>query len=94
MAPTQGEPADVASVIAETGAPSDAPADRLDVRSLGPPGPLKETLERLAELDNDTVLVQYNDRAPQHLYPKLEDRGYDSETVETDEATVTVIWSR
>ncbi|MBV0901887.1 DUF2249 domain-containing protein [Haloarcula salina] len=94
MAPTQGEPADVAPIIAETDAPADAPTDRLDVRSLGPPGPLKETLERLAELDGDTVLVQYNDRAPQHLYPKLEDRGYAYETLETDDATVTVIWSR
>jgi TusA-related sulfurtransferase len=78
--------------IAETDAPADTPTERLDVRSLGPPGPLKETLEHLAELDADTVLVQVNDRAPQHLYPKLEDRGYAYETVEQDEATVTVIW--
>jgi uncharacterized protein (DUF2249 family) len=78
--------------IAETDAPADAPTEGLDVRSLGPPGPLKETLERLAELDPETVLVQVNDRAPQHLYPKLEDRGYVYETVEQGEATVTVIW--
>ncbi|MBX0324638.1 DUF2249 domain-containing protein [Halomicroarcula sp. F13] len=80
------------AVVAQTDAPADAPTERLDVRELGPPKPLAETLERLPELDDDTVLVQYNDRAPQHLYPKLDDRGYDYETVDTDDATVTVIW--
>ncbi|WP_276273894.1 DUF2249 domain-containing protein [Haloarcula litorea] len=78
--------------LPETNAPTDAPTERLDVRSLGPPKPLTETLETLATLDDDAVLVQYNDRAPQHLYPKLDDRGYAYETVETDDVTVTVIW--
>lgn len=82
------------AVLTQTDAPADAPTERLDVRELGPPKPLAETLELLPTLDDDTVLVQYNDRAPQHLYPKLEDRGYDYETVDTDEATVTVIWNR
>ncbi|AJF27358.1 DUF2249 domain-containing protein [Haloarcula sp. KBTZ06] len=84
----------IAALISETGAPGDAPTERLDVQSLGPPKPLKQTLERLADLDDDIVLVQFNDRAPQHLYPKLEDRGYEYESVETDDATVTVIWHR
>jgi len=79
-------------VLAETDAPTDAPVERLDVRSLGPPKPLASTLETLAELDDDVVLLQDNDRAPQHLYPKLDDRGYAYETVETEDATVTVIW--
>jgi len=82
-----------ASLLAETGASTDAPTERLDVRELGPPEPLRQTLETLTELDDETVLVQENDRAPQHLYPKLDDRGYDYETVETDDATVTVIWT-
>jgi uncharacterized protein (DUF2249 family) len=64
----------------------------LDVRELPPPQPLQTTLERLSELDDDTVLVQLNDRAPQHLYPKLDDRGYAYETVESDGAVVTAIW--
>jgi len=42
---------------------------------------------------NEAVLIQYNDRAPQHLYPKLSDRGYEYETIETENAVVTVIWS-
>ena len=83
-----------AALISETDAPTDAPTERLDVQSLGPPKPLKLTLERLAELDADTVLVQCNDRAPQHLYPKLKDRGYDFESIEAGDATVTVIWRR
>jgi hypothetical protein len=80
------------TVVERTAAPTDAAVETLDVRDLGPPAPLKNTLERLVFLDDDTVLVQYNDRAPQHLYPKLDDRGYDYETVEGDDATVTVIW--
>jgi uncharacterized protein (DUF2249 family) len=94
MAPNHQSTEQVAALIAETGAPAGAPTERLDVRSLGPPKPLKQTLERLADLGDDTVLVQINDRAPQHLYPKLEDRGYDFESIETDGATVTVIWRR
>jgi TusA-related sulfurtransferase len=78
--------------LSETGAPTDRPRETLDARDLPPPQPLQETLERLADLDDSAVLVQLNDRAPQHLYPKLADRGYEYETVETDDATVTVIW--
>lgn len=72
--------------------PPDAPTERLEVSDLGPPGPLKETLETLAELDDDTVLIQLNDRVPQHLYPRLTDRGYEFGTVERDDATITAIW--
>lgn len=75
-----------------TDVPADRPTTTLDVRTLGPPGPLKETLETLADLDEEIVLVQLNDRAPQHLYPKLADRGYEWVTVETPDATVTAIW--
>jgi len=77
--------------LAATDAPTDRPRETIDVRELPPPEPLRRTLERLSEL-GDAVLVQRNDRAPQHLYPKLSDRGYEYETVETDEAVVTVIW--
>lgn len=77
--------------LADTDAPTDRPREVLDVRELPPPEPLKGTLERLAELDDGTVLVQENDRAPQHLYPKLSDRGYRYETV-GEEPVVTAIW--
>lgn len=77
--------------IEATAAPSGQPIEGLDVRELGPPEPLKQTLETLVEMD-EGVLVQYNDRVPQLLYPKLDDRGYECETIESDDAVVTTIW--
>ncbi|SEH46015.1 Uncharacterized conserved protein [Halopenitus malekzadehii] len=73
-------------VLSTTDAPTDRPVETLDARDLPPPRPLKDTLERLVAIDDDVVLVQYNDRAPQHLYPKLEDRGYRYETIDAAEA--------
>ncbi|WP_226482983.1 DUF2249 domain-containing protein [Natrinema amylolyticum] len=81
------------TVADRTDAPNDRPRETLDVRSLGPPNPLQQTLERLVELPDETVLVQRNDRAPQFLYPKLEDRGYRYETTELEDEVVTVIWN-
>lgn len=78
--------------VERTDAPADRPREVLDVRSLGPPKPLTETLETLADLDDRTVLVQANDRAPQHLYPKLADRGYEYETVGDEGVTLTAVW--
>jgi uncharacterized protein (DUF2249 family) len=83
---------DPTEAIERTDAPAGRPTERLDVREMGPPKPLTETLETLAESDEEEVLVQVNDRAPQHLYPKLDDRGYAYETVETEETVVTAIW--
>lgn len=80
------------SFVSETAAPANRPTKTLDARALPPPQPLRNTLEQLAELSDDTVVVQLNDRAPQHLYPKLEDRGYAYETIETEDGVVTVIW--
>lgn len=80
------------SFVSETAAPANRPTKTLDARELPPPQPLRTTLEQLAELSEDTILVQLNDRAPQHLYPKLDDRGYEYETIETDDGIVTVIW--
>jgi len=79
--------------LSETAVPLDRERELLDVREMGPPDPLVETLETLPELADDVVLVQVNDRAPQHLYPKLDDRGYEYATVEADEAVVTGIWT-
>ncbi|WP_226483297.1 DUF2249 domain-containing protein [Natrinema amylolyticum] len=80
------------SVVDRIDAPTDRPQETMDVRSLGPPEPLKDTLETLAELPPETVLAQRNDRVPQFLFPKLDDRGYVYETVERNEDVVTVIW--
>ncbi|MFC3476746.1 DUF2249 domain-containing protein [Halobacterium litoreum] len=82
---------DVEDALAATDAPTDRPRERLDVRELGPPEPLVETLETLSEL-GDAVLVQVNDRAPQHLYPKLRERGYEFESADCGDCVVTAIW--
>lgn len=79
-------------LLAVTDAPTDRSMAVLDVRELPPPQPLTATLERLADLDDETVLLQLNDRAPQHLYPKLSDRGFTYSTETADDATVTAIW--
>jgi uncharacterized protein (DUF2249 family) len=68
---------------------ADAPVRELDVASMASPAPLVETLE---SLDDGTVLVQHNDRAPQHLYSKLEDRGSEYRTVDAEDGVVTAIW--
>ena len=84
---------EIADVVAATDAPSERPVETIDARELPPPQPLQKTLELLVDLDTDTVLVQLNDRAPQHLFPRLTDRGYAYETVATEECVVTVVWT-
>ena len=75
-----------------TDAPTDRPMELLEAADLPPPEPLKRALERLADPDDRAVLVQTNDWVPQHLYPWLEERGYEYDTVETDGGVVTVVW--
>ena len=84
--------ASTASYLTRSTAPNDRPRETIDARELPPPQPLKNTLEQLADLGDSAVLVQLNDRRPQHLYPKLEDRGYRYETLEDGDVIVTVIW--
>ncbi|WP_134668929.1 DUF2249 domain-containing protein [Halorussus marinus] len=87
------KPTDAAArAVDRADVPTDRPRRTLDVRAAGPPKPLSETLETLADLEEEAVLIQRNDRAPQHLYPKLTDRGYEYETIEGDEEVVTAIW--
>lgn len=73
-------------------APLDRPTTTLDARELPPPEPLRQTLETLPELDEQTVFIQLNDRTPQMLYPKLDERGYRYDTTETNDGIVTAIW--
>ncbi|WP_256300564.1 DUF2249 domain-containing protein [Haloarchaeobius salinus] len=81
-----------AEVLREaTAAPTDRPCELLDARELPPPEPLQRTLEWTADA-NGTVLVQVNDRAPKHLYPRLADRGFQYDTAETDDGVVTAVW--
>ena len=73
-------------------APSNRPTERLDVRDLPPPQPLQRTLEELSAFETPTILLQINDRLPQHLFPMLRDRGYRYESYEHEDSVVTVIW--
>lgn len=82
----------VQTLLVETEAPSVADPSVLDVRDLPPPQPLKRTLERL-EAEDGELLVQVNDRVPQHLFPRLDDRGYAYDTVEDGDRVVTAIWT-
>ena len=85
---------DELAALIDAGVPETLASEHLDVADLPPPEPLVETLERVEALPDDGVLVQRNDREPQHLFPKLEDRGYTWESVERDDGTVlTAIWS-
>lgn len=84
--------ANVVSYLSQTDVPETRPCETIDARELPPPQPLQNTLEQLTELNDSIVLVQLNDRRPQHLYPKLDDRGYDYDTLEDDDMVVTVIW--
>ncbi|WP_248897063.1 DUF2249 domain-containing protein [Haloplanus halobius] len=83
----------VESILAETNAPTNASHEVLNVRDLPPPEPLKLTLETLADADDDTVIVQVSDRVPQHLFPRLDDRGFTYDTIERDDRVVTAIWN-
>jgi uncharacterized protein (DUF2249 family) len=38
------------------------------------------------------VVLQHNDRVPRHLFPKLDDRGFEYDYVETADHVVTAIW--
>jgi hypothetical protein len=83
---------DPGRLVEQLNAPADRPVEHIDVREMGPPAPLKETLETLVDLGEETLLLQVNDRTPQYLYPKLDSRGYEYATGETDEGVLTAIW--
>ncbi|MFB6132351.1 MAG: DUF2249 domain-containing protein [Halanaeroarchaeum sp.] len=71
--------------------PSSDEPETLDVRDLPPPKPLKRTLEELQSLPDGGVLVQINDRLPQHLFARLDDRGFAYRSTD-GEPVYTAIW--
>lgn len=73
------------------GVPNETDPTVIDVRDLPPPEPLQETLGTLEQMDGDGLLVQVNDRLPQHLFPMLEERGFQYESTGEDPA-YTAIW--
>lgn len=83
---------DVERIQSVDGVPTDREVVIVDVRELPPPEPLTETMDALTDLGEDELVVQVNDRVPQHLFPRLEDRGIEYESVETDDGALTALW--
>ncbi|AUV83973.1 hypothetical protein C2R22_12215 [Salinigranum rubrum] len=72
--------------------PTDREHTVVDVSAAPPPKPLTRTLRILADLDDDEILLQVNDREPTHLYPKLDERGAAYATVERGTSVLTAVW--
>ncbi len=54
----------------------------VDARGLEPPQPMIKILEAVAALPEGVELRARTDRRPIHLYPHLEERGFDAESAE------------
>lgn len=85
---------DITPVERVDGVPDAETTKTIDVRALAPPEPLTETMDAIADLAPGELLVQVNDRVPQHLFPRLDDHGIEYESVETEEAVLTALWRR
>jgi hypothetical protein len=44
------------------------------------------------DLDDDAVVVQLNDRVPQHPFPRLDDRGFAYDVIDDGDPVLTAIW--
>jgi hypothetical protein len=78
-------------LLEDANVPAVSEPTEVDVRELPPPEPLQETLGTLESMDGAGLLVQINDRQPQHLFPMLEERGYAYQSTGEDPA-YTAIW--
>ena len=58
------------------------PVVELDARGLEPPQPMVRILEALAALPPGSTLHARTDRRPVHLYPLLEERGFQADTTD------------
>lgn len=66
----------------------------LDVRELPPPEPMMKILEKLNEIDENTILLVHHHREPLMLYPKLEERGFQAITYKINPDYFKVIISK
>ncbi len=55
---------------------------KVDARGLEPPQPLVRILEAASQLPRDAELQAHTDRRPIHLYPLLEQRGFQAQSQE------------
>ena len=79
-----------------TGFDDRVPTDRepivIDVATAPPPKPLTRTVEEVASLGADELLIQLNDREPRHLFPKLDERGASYVSIDHEGSVATAIW--
>jgi len=66
----------------------------VDARGLEPPQPMVKILETLASIPEGTSLRARTDRRPVHLYSRLEERGYASESIEQEDGSFVTHISR
>lgn len=80
----------------EASLPAARPAQVIDVdaRGLEPPLPMVKILEALGALPEGAELRGRTDRRPLHLYAQLEERGFNSNTVEQPDGSYLTIIRR
>ncbi len=66
----------------------------LDVRGMEPPEPMVTILQKLHEIDNDTLLLVHHHREPMILYEKLEELGWQAVANKIEENYYKVIITR
>ncbi len=66
----------------------------IDVRGMEPPEPMMVILEKIHEIDEDTVLLVHHHREPMMLYEKLEELGWEAVANRIDENYYKVVITR
>lgn len=66
----------------------------LDVRGMEPPEPMMAILQKIHEIDEDTVLLVHHHREPMMLYEKLEDIGWQAVANKIEENYYKVVITR
>lgn len=66
----------------------------LDVRGMEPPEPMMAILEKVHEIEEDTVLLVHHHREPMMLYEKLEEIGWQAITEKIEENYFKVVITR
>jgi hypothetical protein len=59
----------------------DADGEHIDVRGLGPPGPLVAIVRLIESIADAVPVIVHHDRDPVLLYPELAERGWVAEYV-------------
>ncbi len=66
----------------------------LDVRGMEPPEPMMAILQKIHEIDEDTVLLVHHHREPMMLYEKLDETGWQAVANKIEENYYKVVITR